>query len=791
MRKGILFLLIIITARSPLFSQNVSLQLMGNGKDGYDIEILYGNRKVATNKVNGEFNLIIENADRSITDTLSNWKALRAKENSDGIKLTGQYYLENLMTFISIEVDYYIVNDNIIKKEISLEQSNIPLLFFQLENKLSPYDKNVSYWSFDHMDHRGGAIREIYPAAGFFLDDSIAVGLLTDAGYRNQWTRNIRKRPADQGTNNIGFKAVQTIADANLYRIANTQDRLRNDNYVSLTFGECSDYNTGIPTVLNNKFLTDAFPHNGGEIKVLEGHDFVVLADHKQPETNSGIRIPFTTSDGFYTIKFKYKSEQPFNLRLLKTSNNTNEVIGFHYKTGIPASSGEWLNFEESALLQGLEGSKAQLLIESKSDISINDFEIIEINPEKNPYHRMPVGERQTKTIFTFVQKAKDLRDIRLASQTRLAEGLGFEGSDVEKVLYADFMMLTWITSPEDFSPHNVPSINYAPDMYNRDSFWSVVSVYDKKLNESIWKKWGGTQDNRGAIGTILTPYMGSIENKGNEATCEWIWWGLINKRRYHSYVDTLRLKKALEFCFQEFDPDKDGIVSSQFSLSQNDVVYYEQKTSNLAVNQGVYAVTLMAAKELGFEIEQDYIDKTVQEYRNFYDKEKGYIVSDRDFPYVISFTDLMPEFVSWWLWDTPILDSEMVINTLNKIPVINDCSPIICHVTDTFFTMENKPFLPNQMWPDGQYYNGGSWMRNEVCAYVAGKRHGWEPAEERIEKRMLAEINLNHDEPFSHEIIPMDLSQPDCWWPSARVFSWNVFTLIALEVAEMRKKLR
>ncbi len=53
---------------------------------------------------------------------------------------------------------------------------------------------------------------------------------------------------------------------------------------------------------------------------------------------NSGIKIPFTTSDGFYTIKFKYKSEQPFNLRLLKSSNNTDEVIGFHYKTGIPAS---------------------------------------------------------------------------------------------------------------------------------------------------------------------------------------------------------------------------------------------------------------------------------------------------------------------------------------------------------------------------------------------------------------------------------------------------------------------
>jgi hypothetical protein len=77
--------------------------------------------------------------------------------------------------------------------------------------------------------------------------------------------------------------------------------------------------------------------------------------------------------------------------------------------------------------------------------------------------------------------------------------------------------------------------------------------------------------------------------------------------------------------------------------------------------------------------------------------------------------------------------------------------------------------------------------MRNEICAYVVGKKHGWAPAAGRIEKRMLAEINLNHDEPFSHEIIPMDLSQPGCWWPSARVFSWNVFTHVALEVAGMR----
>lgn len=763
------------------------MELRGNTDEGYFIDIMYGMKKVATNTINGEFNLIIENADRSISDSIFNWKAGHAEEYKNRIKLSGKSYLNKFMTQVSIEIDYSIVNDHVIKKVISLEQNNIPLLFYQLENKVSPSYKPVSYWSFDHLDHQGGSIREIYPAAGFMFEDSTTVGLLTDAGYRNQWTRNIRKRPSDQRTSNNGFKAVQTITDVNLYHIASIGERNQNDSYVSLNFGECSDYNAGIARPLNNEFIQHWKSSNGGKLNMPGTQKFIVTVDPKQAGIKSGIRIPFTSTDGFYRIKFRYRSEQAFNLRILKSNNSGDEVIGFFYKTGIAASPDEWLTFEESALVQSIAGSSVQLLIESTADVSISDFEITEILPEKKPYHRMPVGEKQIKTVFVFVEESGQLRDIRLACQTRLAEGMGFEGSEVEKVLYADVMMLTWITSVQDFSPHNVPSINYAPDMYNRDSFWSVVSINDKILNESIWKKWGGTQDERGAIGTILTPFMGSIEKKGNEATCEWIWWGLLNKRKFNSTPDTIRLKKALEFCIREFDPDKDGIVKAQFSLSQNDVVFYEEKTSGLAVNQGVYAITLMAAKELGFDIEDAYINKTVQEYRNFYDREKGYIVSDRDFPYVISFTDLMPEFVSWWLWDTPLLDSEMVINTLDKFPVINDCSPVICHVTDTFFTEKNKPFLPEQMWPNGQYYNGGSWMRNEICAYVAGKKHGWKPADERIEKRMLAEINLNYDEPFSHEIIPMDLSQPGCWWPSARVFSWNVFSLVALEVAAIK----
>jgi hypothetical protein len=77
--------------------------------------------------------------------------------------------------------------------------------------------------------------------------------------------------------------------------------------------------------------------------------------------------------------------------------------------------------------------------------------------------------------------------------------------------------------------------------------------------------------------------------------------------------------------------------------------------------------------------------------------------------------------------------------------------------------------------------------MREEICGYVAGLKHGWKPAEKRIKERLETEITLNSDEPFSHEFLPYDLTVPNCWWPSTRVFSWNVFALKALEVAGIR----
>ena len=785
---GFIFCLILFNVQ--MFANEIGLRVLGNDQDGYYVNIYWGKQLISDQSRSGELEAYFDNEDYAVREMLQGWKATQVKKENGKIILSGQVYLKRLETDLSVNVIYEIVNKNVVSKQIELQQNNLSLLFYSLGTSIVPECSPSSYWSFDDNMNMGGTVHETYTAAGYILNDTLAIGLLTDAGNRNLWTRNIRRRPSKQGE--IGFRAIREICDANLIRISNKDERLRQNNFVKYTFGEVSDFNHPVDTCLYPipNVTTWKTYHNG----YVKKHGNIYKIEKRGKEV-SGVRIPYYLTDGFYTIRFKHRSNNPITIRLFKGEGIENkDIIGLHYQSDIPSLQSEWVEQEETVFIANTEDKPIYLLIaasglnDSSSSLLIKDLEVIRSDAHNYAYHRLEQGKKSVKKVFIFVNSSQaTLHDLRLASQIYLAEGLNFVGTTEEKCVYACYQMLMWITSRYNFAPLNVPSINYAPDMYNRDSFWSLMGVYDKEASEEIFNAWASTQDERGAIGTIITPSMGSREVKGNEATLEFLWYAWVNHKLYGTPIPMDKIKKAFEFCMNEYDPDGDGICAAEFVLGQNDVVDYPDKTTDLAVNQGMFAVTMQVAKELGMPVTQDYIEKTNQEYRNFYDNKRGYLVDNRKYPYSITFNSLLPEFVSWWLFNRPILTSEMVINTLNRIPYRNGYSPIISHVGDIYFTQENKPFSPNMFWDNGVYYNAGSWLREEICGYVAGLKHGWKDAEMRIKKRLAVEINLHPDEPFSHEFLPFDVTIPGCWWPSTRVFSWNVFVLRALEVAGMR----
>ncbi|KAF0196551.1 MAG: hypothetical protein FD166_2506 [Bacteroidetes bacterium] len=786
--------------------QKLSLKVVGDQTQGYRVDIYNGSHLLVSGKE--ELSLHLSNLDLSTIADLPHWTGEQWEGNESRITLWRDSYIPEFDANLTVSVIYEVVNTNIVKKTIELFQPSMPGMYYILKQTSRPAEKPQRYVSFEYDNFPGGFIHEIYPSAGFVTPGNDVVGFLTDAGYKNQYTRNTRRRFSGRGG---GFVGIRRLPDANLFAVATPSEQTDNNHYIRQTFGEMLNLDAGTSIILplTNKYLKE------GNAEVQWKDSLITITGH--PGGRAGVEFitPFQDQK-LYTISFLCKGNTGAAVKLFRVRNGQRTIEleqGVKYIDNFPANENEWTQFKGSILVPYIENDSVAMFIGTQSGkecrLQIRDLTITEHQPQSEPYNLLPMGEKVEKTNYIFVEPWESHQQFMISSQLRLAEAKGFQGSEIEKMLYANFNMLTWITDTRDFTPFNVPNMNYAPDMYNRDSFFATVSTYNKALNLSIWEQWGKTQTPEGGIGTIITPLMGSVEAKDNEATIQWLIWAMLNKRRFSVTLPREKIQKAVDYVLNEFDSDRDGKCTSRFSLSQVDIVDFNPKTDRLGVNQGMLAIALRTIKELGFDISESYILKAEDEYRNFYDTERKHLLFDRKYPDIITLTDLEPEFFSLWLFNRPILADEMVRNHLSQIPALNKVTgsphpesgttaPICVRLINkypgfSYLTGDYQPFekFGQDNYSDGRsdgfYYNGGSWFRAEYCAYVTGLKHGWRDAEKRMENRVWAEIYLNPEWPFSKEFIPTKWSTTDTWWPSTRGLCWNVFILMANEVAGLR----
>jgi len=786
--------------------QPLHLKATGDNQNGFHIQIYTGDQLMVTNTE--EFSIRFYNTDASTTAFIPAWKGEKWTGNDTSLTLTRNSYLPEFDANISVSVHYEIVNRNVVKKTIQLFQPSMTDMYYILQETSRPPDKPLKYITFEYDNFPGGMVHEMYPAAGWVTPDKKVVGFLTDAGYKNQFTRTTRRRFSGRGG---GFVGMRLLPDPNLYSVATSQERSDGNDYIRRTFGEMYNLDAGTSRIVK---AGNAWQKEGN-VEVVRNDSLISLVCHPGGRAGIEFTAPFEDQK-IYTISFLCKGNTPVALKLFRIRDGirTTELEeGVKYIDNFPANEKDWTLFEGSILIPYIEHDSVEMFIGTQSGkeswLHIKDLQFTEHQPQVEAYNHLAMGKTSEKTTYIFVEPYTNHKDFMISAQTRLAEGKGFKGSQIEKMMYANFNMLTWITSVRDMTPFNVPNKNYSPDMYNRDSFFACVSTYDKDLNLSIWEQWGRTQTPEGGIGTIITPYMGSVEAKDNEATIEWLIWAMLNKRRYGVELPQDKIKLAVDYVLNEFDAGQDGICRSHFSLSQIDIVDFEPKTDRLAVNQGMLAIALRTIRELGYDISEAYIAKAEQEYRNFYDSQRGHLLFDRNFPDLINLNDLEPEFFSLWLFNRPMLTDEMVISHLSQVPILNKVTnsphpelgttaPILIRLTKNkqgyaYLTGDYQPFEKfgeanySNGQNDGYYYNGGSWFRAEYCAYVVGKKHGWKNAQKLMENRAWAEINLHPEWPFSKEFIPTKWTSTDTWWVSTKGLCWNVFVLMADEVAGLR----
>lgn len=350
--------------------------------------------------------------------------------------------------------------------------------------------------------------------------------------------------------------------------------------------------------------------------------------------------------------------------------------------------------------------------------------------------------------------------------------------------------------------------------MYLRDSFFALNGVHDRQLNESVFSLWGENQGQDGAINTLVEPNLANVERKSNDSTPLWLMWALLNQRRFGTVLPMEKVRKAAEYCLQTYDPRREGLCTAQFVMGQLDVIRYPEGTSVICENQGILAVTLRVIKELQIHglsetIQDVYLEKAEDLYRSYYDPARKFVRPARNIDDAIGFAEIFPEYLSLWLFKRKILTDEMVVNHLDRIPAMmsrpgcphpqagGTVRPILIglpkqgkswsYFTDSWHPMISDSFAASyaHRGADGIYYNGGSWMRIEICGYVAGKLHGWTGANAAIANRLWAEINVSPDYPTSQEYLATDEGNP--FYGYHRVFAWNSYVCQALEVAGLR----
>jgi hypothetical protein len=815
-----------ITPRATASERDgVSLKVTGDVEHGYGVAILFRGQPVARHNAGGEFSAVFQNSERSLEDRIENWKAAAWTGDATHVTLDGDFNLKNSNATVFAQVEYDVIDTHVVRKRIRLRQADMFLLFYQVSNRLEPTETPAKFWSFDQPDCHGGALREYFPAAGFRTKNDLCVGLLTDSGYRNQWSRIVRRdgKPVKP--------APWKIPDPNLYEVSSGEERGKGDFFVQQMFGEALEQ-----AGHENRGESIPLPPSSSWSKqgraTLEERDGGAILSVRN--SNDAAIIPLALAGGeVYSARLEYRSRQPIAVEIWDMNERQRRIQEITlYNDSVPESPSAWSEFQTTVFVPSLRGPGAALLISvppseqatergapaGETVIELRSFEIRRMETLRKPYHRLEMGQQVEKTVFIFADdKLPDtIRDYRMASQIHLADGLGFKGGDVEKILYADLTMLCWNADTEEFRPFLAPSIWYsaAGEMYLRDSFFALNGIHNRELNESVFDLWAENQGTDGAINTLVEPNMANLERKSNDSTPLWLLWALLNRRRFETKLPMEKVRKAAEYCLRTFDPDRDGICRAEYVMGQLDVISYPQGTSSICENQGMLALILRAIKELGIPevsvtISEDHIKKAEDAYRSYYDPTRQFMRPARDITDAIGFAELFPEYLSLWLFQRKILADEMVVNHLDRIPAMmprqdspfpetgGTVRPIFIGLPDggerwRYFTEKWHPMVSDSFAAnyarrgmDGIYYNGGSWMRIEVCGYVAGLLHGWDKAKKAIANRLWAEINIAPDYPSSQEYLATDAAHP--FFGYHRVFAWNSFVLHALELAGLR----
>ncbi len=360
-------------------------------------------------------------------------------------------------------------------------------------------------------------------------------------------------------------------------------------------------------------------------------------------------------------------------------------------------------------------------------------------------WQRIEAGETQTWTTWMFSSPAKSLYDIQLAAHLALANAKGFNQSGLEAILRnTSYLLLRRNLLRPESDYIFISGVGYGWKQWVTDGFYMSRGLNDPEYDASA----------HAAV------FYERIHYEDN-AQYYLIWSVLV--KRAGGDIDMRTVQRAYHFIRQHevdglFIPPRLKPDTTSFK-TYHDLLPYDDDDAPSS-NQGFHCGALMAARELGFPVAQEDIEKARQGYRRMFNPDGGYMATSLKQREHIGQDALYGEVLTYAVFGETLLPDEMVKTHIETTMRIQ--SPYGMRV----ISKANGDLLEGH---SGVYVFGGSWFLNDACVYLDGLIHGMDAdwIDEKLLWRLEKELAFM---PAFHESISTVDGHPH----GHHLYSWN-----------------
>ncbi|MGF1636998.1 MAG: hypothetical protein ACFCUU_08000 [Cyclobacteriaceae bacterium] len=302
-----------------------------------------------------------------------------------------------------------------------------------------------------------------------------------------------------------------------------------------------------------------------------------------------------------------------------------------------------------------------------------------------------------------------------------------------------------------------VPSVEYGNTQYGRDAFWIATMLSPEYAASCLQNELDVVNEYAEyPLITVLWAFRSWKENRE------------VNLQKVQAYVNAIETRARNNYFFSYLESD--GRLDFQY---WGDVIAFE-KDDVVTYNQGLFALALAAAKEMGLTIKSNP-EKALQHYQNLYNTELGfYPISKKKL--ILGPDPVVPDLISQLYFSKPMLSSETVASHFKKV-ITNSKTPygikVVAKPTGNYLASSDYDIpgytsqVNREQMPDGRYFKGGSYFLYDNLFLIDAYLHGINEAEDELIWRTSLDFKIGNT---TYECLNTINGEP--WKPN---MGWNV----------------